>query len=312
MKKNRSLAAMAKKPGFHAALQPDGTLEILIYGDIGEDYWSYDGGITAKAVKAQLDVAGNYANILMRINSAGGDVFEGIAIYNIIRGQKKPVAVCVDGIAASSASIIAMCGDTITMGPNTMMMIHNVWTICIGSAADMRKMADSLEKISGAVAQTYVTRTKKSLEEITALMDAETWMTAQECLAEGFATAIAAEPDQQVEENALAMARKFKTLARMKQVPEKLKASAADECQCPCAACVDGDCENCNNTECEDPNCEDCPMQGEASNAAAVPANPMAPPTPSASAVIELPKAADESNLSLYETRARMLLRQRV
>lgn len=280
-------AKNAMKPCFRAALQPDGTLEILIYEEIGEDYWSYSGGTTAKTVKSQIDGAGNYAKILMRINSPGGDAFEGIAIYNVIRAQKKPVEVFVDGIAASSASIIAMAGDSITMGPNAMMMIHNVWSICIGEAADMRKMADSLEKISGAVAQTYVARTGKTAEEITALMDAETWLTAQECLAEGFATAITTEPDQQVEQNALAMARKFKALGKLKHVPETLKPEAAVECDCECEACRDGRCEACSDAECEDPNCVDCPMQSKTS-----------------AAIAEKP---EDSNLSLYEARAKML-----
>ena len=265
------------QPGFRAGLKPDGTLEILIYEEIGEDYWSYDGGVTAKTIKQQIEAAGNYAGIRMRINSPGGDAFEGIAIYNLIRSEKKPVEVCVDGIAASSASIVAMCGDTITMGPNALMMIHNAWTWCMGYASDMRKMADALDKISGAIAQTYVTRTKKSTEEITALMDAETWLTAQECLVEGFCTQITSEPA--IEENALAMARQFKSLGKLKKVPDRLKQATAvpketaakivapkaesepDVCECPCEACVEGRCADCSNAECDDSNCTNCPMQ---------------------------------------------------
>lgn len=289
------------KPGFRAALQSDGTLEILIYEDIGEDFWS-GGGITAKTVKQQLDAAGNYSKILVRINSPGGDAFEGIAIYNILDQQKKPVEVRVDGLAASAASIIAMAGDEIIMGSNALMMIHNAWGWCMGYASDMRKMGDSLEKISTAIAQTYVGQTGKTAEEIAALMDAETWLTAQECIDQGFATSIATEPE--VEENALAMARKFKALARMGKVPETLKAEADEvkpvneegvECACDCQNCLDGNCEDCTNSSCEDSNCEDCPMQENA--AAKLNAQPVAPP------VIE------EPNLSLYEARAKMLLR---
>lgn len=272
-----------RKPFFRAALQPDGTLELLIYQEIGEDYWSYDGGITVKTIKDQIDRAGNYSKILMRINTPGGDVFEGIAIYNLVRAQKKPVEVYVDGLAASSGSIIAMCGDSITMGPNAMMMIHNAWAFCAGEAADMRKMADALDKISGAIAQTYVMQTKKSLDEIVAMMNAETWMTAQECLDGGFATAIASDPDEGIEQNALVMARRFKSLDRLKRVPEKLrnKAQAEVECACDCENCVEGNCSECTNPECDDPNCTDCPIQVDTENST--------------------------SNLSLFEARAKML-----
>ncbi len=268
------------KPFFKASLRADGTLDIQIYQDIGEDYWSYDSGITAKSISQQIEAAGTgYSKILVRINSRGGDVFEGVAIYTLIRAQKKPVEVRVDGWAASAASIIAMAGDEIIMGPNTLMMIHNAWTYCQGYASDMRKMADALDKISGAIAQTYVTRTKKALNDVIALMDAETYMTAQECVDEGFATQIVTEADE-LGVTAQAMARKFVPLGRAKELPEKVRAAEGDMvCACACANCQDGDCANCSNAECMDPNCEDCPMQVEA------------------------------SNLSLFEARARMLLR---
>lgn len=280
-----------ERPMIKAAVDPDGTLEILIYGEIGAMYWYEDLGISAKTVRAQIDRAGDFSRVLMRINSPGGDAFEGIAIYNVIRALKKPVEVCVDGLAASSASIIAMAGDAITMGPNTMMMIHNAWTGCYGYASDMRKTADALDKISEAIAQTYVTRTAKTLEAVVALMDAETWMTAQECVAEGFATGIAAADSEPA---ALAMAKKFPALARLKKVPEVLKNSApvvapkaGPECECECDTCVAGECFECSNPDCVDANCVDCPMQAASNKARVV--------------------APEESNLSLYEARARAM-----
>ena len=101
-----------QKPFFKAALQGDGTLELSVYEDIGVNWW--DGaGITAKTVKQAIDDAGAFDQILVRINSPGGDASEGIAIYNPLRSMRTPVAVCVDGIAASSASIDAMAGDTL-------------------------------------------------------------------------------------------------------------------------------------------------------------------------------------------------------
>jgi ATP-dependent Clp protease protease subunit len=265
-----------QKPCFQAALQNDGTLELLVYDQVGFDWWS-GGGITAKSFKDQIDAAGNFERILVRINSPGGDPFEGSAIYSLIRAQKKPVEVCVDGIAASAASIIAMAGDTVTMGPGAMMMIHNASGYCMGFAADMRKMADALDAISGSIAQVYVTRTKQTLDKITAMMDAETWMTAQECVDQGFATAIVAEPE--IEQNAMALARNFTAaLASMKNVPAALKAkpeppaapaakvrnAAAGACECDCDNCRADDCDECTNVDCDDPNCTDCPQQVEA------------------------------------------------
>jgi len=254
------------KPFFKAALQADGTLELLVYEDIGENWWD-GGGITTKTVKQQIDAAGNYSKILIRINSPGGDAFEGIGIYNLVRATKKPVEVNVDGIAASSASIIAMAGDDIVMGPNALMMIHNAWSWCMGYASDMRKMAEALDKISGAIAQTYVTKTKKELTDVLALMDAETWMTAQECLDGGFCTEIVSEPDE-TQPAALAMARNFKGLRLLKKVPDAIKPKDGVACTCDCDNCVAGACENCNNEDCTDLNCVDCPMQEAAETAA--------------------------------------------
>jgi ATP-dependent protease ClpP protease subunit len=274
--------AAGMKPFFRAAVQSDGTLEMLVYEEIGENYWT-GGGVTAKSVKQQMDDAGPYNKIVMRINSPGGDAFEGTAIHNLIRAQKKPVEVCIDGIAASSASIIAMAGDTITMGHNAMMMIHNAWSACVGDAADMRKTADTLDKVSASIAQTYVDRTGKSMDDIKALMDAETWMSADDCIKEGFATQIAKDDD---DDNAMAMARQFKALGKLKHLPEQLKASGDPEpapgpdpqdpttdpdpapeeptCDCPCEACQASNCADCTHDACACENCEDCPMKPEA------------------------------------------------
>ena len=220
------------KPRFSASLMADGsTLEILVYGEIIDDqsiamYEAYgvdtSGMVSSGAIKRAIDGAGAYSKITVRINSPGGDGFEGIAAYNILRAQGKPVDVYVDSVAASSASIIAMAGDTITMGVNCLMMIHNCWSIVVGNATDMRSMADLLDKISVAIGATYVQRTKKSVKEIKSLMDAETWMSAEDCIENGFATHIAERPDDQSAE-ALAMARGFKAFARMKNLPAVLK-----------------------------------------------------------------------------------------
>lgn len=264
MRQQRRAHSGKQKPFFKAALQSDGTLELLVYEDIGENWWD-GGGITAKTIKQAIDDAGAFDQILVRINSPGGDASEGIAIYNLLRSTHKPVEVCVDGIAASSASIIAMAGDTITMGPNSLMMVHNAWSDGAGYASDHRKLADTLDTVSDAIAQTYIRRTGMAAEDVSAMMDAETWLTAQDCLDQGFATNITEEPG--IAETALALARQFKALGRMKHLPKALRNDDLDnakDCECDCANCLDGECDACTNAECDDPNCEDCPMQADA------------------------------------------------
>lgn len=288
----------AAKSVFRAAVQSDGTFEMMVYGEIIdsttlsllESYgYETDGFVSAIAVKKQLETAGPYTKIRVRINSPGGDAFEGVAIHNLLRAQGKPIETCVDGIAASAASIIAMAGSVRSMGHNAMLMIHNAWGGCVGNAADMRKMGDTLDKISESIAQTYVDRTGKSLDQVKAMMDDETWLSADDCMKNGFATAIAADPD----EPALAMARNFKALAKLRHVPENLRpatpaskpeasqpavnaAQAENEngCDCDCANCQSGDCADCTDEGCEDPNCVDCPMQNDdLDNSTVVPSN---------------------------------------
>lgn len=242
------------KPFFRAALRDSGVYELLIYEEIGSNWWTGE-GVTVKDLKASLDSAGQFSRIAMRINSPGGDVFEGVAILNMLRAQGKPVDVFVDGLAASAASIIAMAGDTITMGSGAMMMIHNAWGGCIGNAAEMEKMLASLTAIDASIVQIYAGRTGMKPKEAKALMDAETWMTAADCISNGFATALAPEANQE----ALAMARSFKALSRFAKVPEKFKAGVA--CTCDCAGCQEDNCAGCVNADCQDLNCSDCPMQ---------------------------------------------------
>lgn len=249
----------ANRPVFKASVQPGGELELLVYEDIGENWW--DGsGVTAKNVKQSIDQAGIFTSISVRINSPGGDAFEGVAIHNLLRAQKKPVNVFVDGIAASAASIIAMAGDNITMGNSAMMMIHNASCACQGYAEDMRKMADVLDKVSASVAKTYIDRAGMSAEDVKTMMDAESWLSAQDCIDKGLATAIA-ENDEN-DDAAMALAKSFKALVHMKHVPDALKNDDSDAgCSCYCAPCQDGrcnecECRGCDATDCAANNCE--------------------------------------------------------
>lgn len=267
------------KPFFKAEMRTDGVLELVVYEQIGEDYdwWSGETtGISAKLVKEKLESM-EYSSILMRINSPGGDAFEGIAILNLLRSQDKPVNVKIDGIAASAASIIAMAGTTIEMGSGAMMMIHNAWGFCMGNTHDMLQNANALAAIDKSIASTYVDRTALKLEDVQAMMDAETWMDAQACVDKGFATGLQSAPTIE-SKKALAMAKNFGGLKKFANVPDKLKprkaktgnvsndeepdSDAETECLCECVGCMDGHCENCTLVDCVDPNCVDCPMQG--------------------------------------------------
>jgi HK97 family phage prohead protease len=234
-----------------------GVLELTMYDDIGENWWS-GGGITAKWVKAKIETSGGYSSITVRIDSPGGDAFEGVTIYNLLRSQKKPVNVFIDGLAASAASVIAMAGDTITMGPGTMLMVHNASGLCMGEEKDMLKTAEVLSKVSLSIGEIYVARTGKTVDEVKAIMDAETWMRAQEAVDLNFATAVAKDGDA----DPLASAKGSRLIANYRNAPEEIKPKLNENgCECDCADCVAGDCPDCTNKQCDDPDCKDCPMQ---------------------------------------------------
>jgi ATP-dependent Clp endopeptidase proteolytic subunit ClpP len=155
--------------------------DIAIYDQIG--FW----GITSQDFRDGLAALGDPKTINLRINSPGGEVFDGIAIYNMLARHPATVNVTVDGLAASIASLIAMCGDTVEMPENAMMMIHNPAGMAMGDASVMRELADALDKIRDSVVTSYVSKTGKTPDEIIALMDATTWMTAKEAVDMGFA-----------------------------------------------------------------------------------------------------------------------------
>lgn len=166
--------------------------ELLLYDRIGPDYWD-GGGLTHQFVNDWLKALPADAQaITVRINSPGGDVFEGVGIYNSLvtwqaaqAGRK--IEVRVDAMAASIASVIAMAGDEIVIAGNAMMMIHPASTITWGTAAEHRQSATVLEGIDATILQTYVARTDGKEAEIKGWMDAETYMTAAEAVARGFA-----------------------------------------------------------------------------------------------------------------------------
>lgn len=169
----------------------DKRAELLLYGDISDSSWFGD-EVTPKQFKADLDALGDVAELDIYINSGGGDVFAGFAIYNMLKRHAAKKTVYVDGLAASIASVIAMAGDRIIMPENAMLMIHNAWTIAMGNKAKLRKIADEMDKIDGSLAGIYTARTGKPEADIVALLDAETWFTAQEAVDAGLADEIEA------------------------------------------------------------------------------------------------------------------------
>ncbi len=175
-----------------AAVKPnDATCAIDVMGEIGDSGWGAE-CTTAVMVKAQLTAAGK-APVLVTINSPGGDAFEGVAIYNLLREHPGAVTVHVIGMAASAASIVAMAGDRIEMAPGSMLMIHSAWGLVMGNRNDMREFADMLDKIDTAVAELYASRSGMPVADVLAMMEKETWMTGAEAVSNGFADVAIAE-----------------------------------------------------------------------------------------------------------------------
>ena len=186
-------AAMARwaAVGPPAAEDDDGAV-ILIYDLIGED-WLTGGGVTAKLIAGQLNKIGDRpANV--KVNSPGGDLFEGVAIYNLLREHPGKVTVDVMGLAASAASVIAMAGDTVNVGLGAFLMIHNVWGLVVGDRNDLTEAADLFAGFDAAMADIYAERADLPREEIVALMDDETFLSASEAIEAGFADAVIEAP----------------------------------------------------------------------------------------------------------------------
>ncbi|WP_413373310.1 head maturation protease, ClpP-related [Paenibacillus taichungensis] len=188
---------MSEKPkkywDFKAAV--NGVGELYIYGDIVSWVWDeYPEDTSATSFKRDLEALGDITTLKLYINSPGGSVFEGVTIYNILKRHKARVIVYVDGLAASIASVIAMAGDEVHMPRNAMMMVHNPWTFTWGNAAELRKAADDLDRIGGSMGESYLAKAgdKITPEKLTELLDAETWLSAQECLDYGLCDVVEA------------------------------------------------------------------------------------------------------------------------
>lgn len=161
---------------FDIQAKADSAAEITVYGEIGS--WE----LNAKSFIEQVQALGDVSSISLSINSPGGSVFDAIAMFNFLRRMDAAITVRVDGLAASAASLLAMAGDKIIMPANAMMMLHNPWSYAVGNADELREVADALDKVAGAVAMTYQSRTGLSAQKVDELLAQDTWLTAAEAL----------------------------------------------------------------------------------------------------------------------------------
>lgn len=160
--------------------------EIMLYDEIS--LW----GVTAETFKRELDAIDSPV-INLRLNSPGGDVFDSLAIYNALREHPAKIITHIDGLAASMASVIALAGDEVRMAENAFFMVHNPWAMVIGNADDLRKEADLLDKVAGSLVMAYTQKSGQSEDEITALMNEETWLNAEEAHEAGFVDEVVGE-----------------------------------------------------------------------------------------------------------------------
>lgn len=210
-------SALAKwKPGIHAATEGDDNV-ISIYDVIGEDFWTGE-GMTSKRVAGALRKIGN-REVTVNMNSPGGDFFEGIAIYNLLRQHPAKVTVKIMGLAASAASVIAMAGDEIQISEVGFIMVHNAWAVAIGNRHDFREAAETLEPFDDAMAGLYAARSGVDRADAAKWMDDETWFNGEKAVDAGLADALLpassiAEDDKQSTKSLAAVRRVDAALAR--------------------------------------------------------------------------------------------------
>lgn len=197
---------------------------INVYDTIGESWW--DDGITGKQFANEIKALGKQRVLDVYISSNGGDVMDGTVMYNALLQHQGTVNIIIDGWAISMASVLAMAGDSVKMSSIGMMMIHKPLNWCGGNANDMRKNADMLDKVEGALSKAYINKTGLSETEIATMLDAETWMTAEDALAKGFI-------DEIIEEPGTAITNSFNenNISAYKNVPASVIAALAETSQ---------------------------------------------------------------------------------
>ena len=168
----------------------DGTTAVLRLYDPVDSYGEFWGVSAKEFAQALDDLPSNITEIRLHINSPGGDVFDGVAIVNALRAHSARVVAVVDGIAASAASFIAAAADETLMAPNSELMIHDAWGLCVGNAAEMQQMAEMLDHISDNIASIYAAKAGGTVADWRAAMAKETWYSAEEAVAAGLADAV--------------------------------------------------------------------------------------------------------------------------
>lgn len=190
---------------------------LYIYGDITSIKW-FENDVCVYDLAKEIGELNGKA-LTVRINSYGGEVAEGLAIYNLLKSYAGEVTTICDGFACSAASVVFMAGAKRIMPRSSLLMIHNAWTWASGDADDLRKAADDLEKITQPSVDIYTSVSNLDADEIKSMMDAETWIDADEALDFGFATEISEEAAMQsLEDGILA-----KTVFKNKQLEKRIK-----------------------------------------------------------------------------------------
>lgn len=180
------------KPQFKAEVKDDKTVLILSGDVVSNEYSWYEDDISPKRIQAILDESPG--ELVIRLNSGGGDAFAGVEIYNMLKDYPNKVTVEVTGLAASAASIVAMGADEIIMCTGSMMMIHEAWTFAVGSKSDLQKTVDMMDKLDASLVSIYAERLGLDKDFVSELLKAETWMTAEEAVKDGFADSVKTKP----------------------------------------------------------------------------------------------------------------------
>lgn len=196
----------------------DNQADIFIYGEITPYAFEGEGEHSAQSFKNALNELKDVEVINLYVNSPGGSVFEGITIHNMLKRHEAKVIAHVDALAASIASVIIMAADEIRMPRNSMLMIHNPWTLVVGNANELRKQADDLDRIGNSSKQSYLTKAGDKLDEdkLQEMLDAETWLSADEAFEHGLCDVI-----EEANEMVASIDNEF--LGRYKNVPESLQ-----------------------------------------------------------------------------------------
>lgn len=203
---------------FWSMTKNENNADIYIFGEIvTSGYEWYESDVSASGFQKDLKGLGEVDTINLHINSPGGSVFDGIAIYQMLVQHKAKINVYIDGLAASIASVIAMAGDNIYIPKNAMLMVHNPWTMAVGNASELRKQADDLDKIGQSMQESYLSKTSGKLDQETLqkLLDDETWLSADDAVTYGFA-------DEVLEENRAAACVSKELFAKYRNVPKDL------------------------------------------------------------------------------------------